>query len=472
MILRRQLALTALLAALVAAVLLSLALERLRDRDRRAMLVRVAEGHLTDVVREACEADPVWFLAGPRGGRPTAAQRAMPDADVYLPRPASDELPFEVFAYDGQFEAGSSAAPRFPADVRRQLRGLEQGYAFGAYDSLTGEGLDLALITGWSPGPCAVLLFRLRPEPRGFAVTAIAFVTLLAAGLAVVAVTTARTEWRLRRLAGAARESARTGYATLVPVSGRDEVGSFSAGFNAAAVELKRRGVDAREREEALQRHARHAADEVAAPLRELEARLGALSDDASLDDRARHELRRTLIDAHHLVARLENLAAVVRLRSTTLPGGDVDLPALVGRLVEGRRALARAMDVDVTAAFPTVPVTHRADATLVERAVANVLDNALLNNRPGGHVRVELKRYERGGRFALTVSDDGPGVSDETFAALTANRRFRGDEGRSGRPGRGLGLAVAREVADRFGLQLELRRPQAGGLEVEFAVR
>jgi signal transduction histidine kinase len=69
-------------------------------------------------------------------------------------------------------------------------------------------------------------------------------------------------------------------------------------------------------------------------------------------------------------------------------------------------------------------------------------------------------------------VIDDGPGVTDEAFAALTANRRFRGDEGRSARAGRGLGLAVAREVTDRVGLQLELRRPSAGGFEVEFSVR
>lgn len=472
MILRRQLALTALLSALAAAVLLLLALGWIRDRDRRAMLVRVAEGHLTDVVREACEADAVWFLAGPRGGRPTAAQRAMPDADVYLPRPETEELPFEVFAYDGQFDAGSSAAPRFPADVRRQLRGLEQGYAFGTYGSLTGEGLQLALLTGWSPGPCAVLLFRLRPEPGAFNVSAAAFVILLAAGLAVAVATTARTEWRLRHLAAAVRESARTGYTTMAPVSGRDEVSSFSAAFNEAAAELKRRGVDVREREQALRRHAQHAADEVAVPMSMLEDRLGALTGDAALDDRTRSELCSALIDVHHLGARLENLEAVVRLRNASLAGENVELSALIADLVEHRRLVARAAGVAVTLSLQPAPVIFEADPKLVARAVANVLDNAILNNRPGGHVRVDLKSYERDGRFTLTVTDDGPGVSDEAFAALTANRRFRGDEGRSGRPGRGLGLAVAREVADRFGLQLEIRRPQAGGLEAEFRVR
>jgi signal transduction histidine kinase len=70
-----------------------------------------------------------------------------------------------------------------------------------------------------------------------------------------------------------------------------------------------------------------------------------------------------------------------------------------------------------------------------------------------------------------LFVIDNGPGVSEEHFRGLTAIRRFRGDESRNRRPGApGLGLAVAREVCDRYGLQLDLKRPAAGGFEVEIS--
>src|SRR5437762_983860 len=59
---------------------------------------------------------------GERRPRPKAEERARPDADVNLPRPSTDPLPFELFAYDEDFSASSSAGPRFPSDLKRVLR--------------------------------------------------------------------------------------------------------------------------------------------------------------------------------------------------------------------------------------------------------------------------------------------------------------------------------------------------------------
>ena len=478
MTLTRKTLLTSLAVALPVALILTTAVNRVRERDRRAALARVAEGHLTDAVRDACESNPAWFLAGPRSGRPTAAERALPDAELYLPRPDRSELPFEVFAYDGGFEAGSSAAPRFPDEVRRGLRRLPppalQGFASGTYESSAGAGVEVGMLTGWSPGPCAVLLFRLRPEAGHRATTLAMFAGFFLAALLVAGAVTALPTWRIGVLARAARASARREYSDMVPVGGQDEIGALGAAFNEAAADIRRRAVDVKDREEALRRHVRQTSEDVAAPLAALEARIAALSSEAGLGDRPRAELTAALVDAHQVVSRLNNLAAVARLRAT--PGDETREPVNLGRLVEtivaSRAPLARANQVDVVVAQPEGLVTWQADPVLVEQAVANVIDNAILYNRPGGYVRVELTGYERDTRFALRITDNGPGVTDEAFAALTANRRFRGDEGRSGRAGRGLGLAVAREVADRFGLELGLSRPSTGGLEVTFSVR
>lgn len=472
----RRVLLTSLAVAFAAAVVLLLVVERVRRADAGAALQRVAQGHQTDAVRDACEADPQWFLAGPRSGRPTMAERMQPDADVKLPRPSKDELPFEFFAYDDQFSGTSTAAPRFPDEFRRAMRSSPPSRSmYGTYDSASGTGVQFAALTGWSPGPCAVMLFRMRPAPNPVRTRLVLFAILFAVSLVVAVAVALPMTRRLSSLTAAVRESARADYSGIPPVTGRDDITALGAAFNEAAADIRGRITDAQDREEALRRYVEVTKEDVAAPLGDLEERLGALQASPQLPPPVADDVRRAVRDAHVLRARLQNLAAVARLRAVTdqSPREVVDLTSLVAHLVTSRAALSRAAGVTVDLQPPDPGVTVKADARLLEQAIGNVLDNAIMHSGPGARVRVELRGFEHGGRFSLRVTDNGRSVSDQDFTELTANKRFRGDESRTRRPGgRGLGLALAREVADRFGLRLDLRRPDAGGLEVELAPR
>ncbi len=462
--------------AFIAAVVLLLVVERVRRADAVAALQRVAQAHQTDAVRDACEADPLWFLAGPRSGRPTMAERALPDADVKLPRPSRDELPFEFFAFDDQFSGMSTASPRFPDEFKRAMRSSPPSRSMhGTYESASGTGQQYAALTGWSPGPCAVMLFRMRPSPNPVRTRILLFAALFAVCLGIAIVSARPMARRLSTLMAAVRESARADYSGIPPVTGHDDITALGAAFNEAAADIRQRITDARDREETLRRHVEVTRDDVATPLGDLEERLGALQAHPQLPPNVADELRQAVRDAHQMRARLQNLASVARLRAVNehTPREIVDLTSLVTHLVPSRAALARASGVSVDLQPPDPGVTVKADARLLEQAIGNVLDNAILHSGPGTRVRVELRGFEHGGRFSLRVTDTGRSVSDQDFTELTANKRFRGDESRTRRPGgRGLGLALAREVADRFGLQLDLRRPVSGGFEVELAPR
>jgi signal transduction histidine kinase len=317
------------------------------------------------------------------------------------------------------------------------------------------------------------MLFRARPTGGGWARVAFAGGAFVV-GLAIALIAAGPTAARVRRLAEAARASAREEYATMAPIAGRDEIASMGAVFNEAAADIRRRMVDSADREEALQRHVTMTSEEVAAPLADVVSSLGTAHDTAGLPPAARAALRESLRNVHQLAGRLASLTAATRLRAgERLSRERVDLGAIAREVVDERQALARASEVTLVFTPATGAVHVDADRALLAQAIGNVVDNAILFNRAGGRVDVELRSYEHGARFALRVADNGPGVSDEEFAGLTANKRFRGDVSRTRRPGgRGLGLAVAREVADRFGLQLDIRQPSAGGMEVEFSPR
>jgi signal transduction histidine kinase len=224
-----------------------------------------------------------------------------------------------------------------------------------------------------------------------------------------------------------------------------------------------------KDREESLRRYIGSTTENVTAPLAALEQRLAALAH-SDAPSAIQTDIRAALADAHSLSMRLQNLSVAATLRmAMESPAVDaVDLGPLVQRVIDRQAGFARAAGVNVTFAPADHPLVAVADAALFEQAVNNLVDNAIRYNRPGGQVAITLERT-RDGRFSLRVSDDGPGAPDDVLAKLNANRRFRGDEGRTQRPGHlGLGLAIVREVADRFKMQWAFRRSAKGWFEAE----
>lgn len=90
-------------------------------------------------------------------------------------------------------------------------------------------------------------------------------------------------------------------------------------------------------------------------------------------------------------------------------------------------------------------------------RLVTNLLDNAFKYVPSGGRVALTLKAGPE-----LCVSDDGPGVPPESRAAIF-ERFNRGDGSNGDEQGAGLGLALARAIAERHGLVIELQDSDKG---------
>ncbi|MCB9743165.1 MAG: HAMP domain-containing histidine kinase [Alphaproteobacteria bacterium] len=152
------------------------------------------------------------------------------------------------------------------------------------------------------------------------------------------------------------------------------------------------------------------------------------------------------------VVQRLVSSGDALRLvrRSTTLW-------ALIGRCVRLQGPEAREAGVKLEAELIEA-AEGQLDGPLLRRAIENLIRNAVtaLAKQEGGHVRVRL---EREGDVALVhVDDDGPGVPEEEREDI-----FRA--GVSGRPdGTGLGLPLARRVAEAHGGSLLVTHSPLGG--------
>ena len=160
------------------------------------------------------------------------------------------------------------------------------------------------------------------------------------------------------------------------------------------------------------------------------------------------------LVDDLLLLARGDAGALDVR-------AGPVDLDDVVARLVAERRERGTRIDTRGVR-----PVQVRGDATQLGRAMANLLDNAVRHARSA----VTVALAESDGSAVLTVADDGPGIPaqerDRVFERFT-----RLDDARTAAGGAGLGLAIARDIAERHGGTLVLVTAAPDGARFVFTL-
>jgi signal transduction histidine kinase len=143
------------------------------------------------------------------------------------------------------------------------------------------------------------------------------------------------------------------------------------------------------------------------------------------------------------------------------------DLAEVTARVLQARHPLASARQIRIDAALAPAPATG--DAGLAERLVANLADNALCYNVPGG--QVEVTTGVRNGRPVLILANTGPPVpADQIQRLLQPFQRLRPD--RAGEPeGSGLGLSIAAAITKAHGGDFSARPRPGGGLRVEISL-
>jgi signal transduction histidine kinase len=265
-------------------------------------------------------------------------------------------------------------------------------------------------------------------------------------GGAVVAQALAR---RVRRLEVAAEDVAAGHYVEPLHDASEDELGELTRAFNAMQEQLRR--VDVARRE-----FVATASHELRTPIFSLGGFVELLRD----EDVSEEERRDFLEEIAQQVTRLRKLA-VDLLDLSRLDSGSLALEIETVDLAEVAELTAREFEpatrehgADLRLLLPEGGVTARCDRERVVQIVRILIDNALRHTPPGTTVRVSAGSDSAGA--ALTVADEGPGLP---AGKPVFDRFVTGGESR----GAGLGLAIARELAERMGGSLRSSGNGAG---------
>jgi two-component system, OmpR family, sensor histidine kinase MprB len=353
------------------------------------------------------------------------------------------------------YQQPGGVAAKLPVDATTQRVATGEGKPF--FHDAHVSGYHVRIYTGQIAGGIALQLARpltetdhaLRRLRFWLLVVALAGIATAAAlGLAVARTALAPVR-RLTRTTEHVTETRDLG--SRIDARGSDELSRLATSFNTMLAALE-------ESSEAQRQLVQDASHELRTPLTSLRTNMEVLAregDSLAPEERRQlvHDVNEQLAEMSALVAELMELA---RGAQHAQEPEDVRLDLLVEGAIERARRRREGVRFDANLAPTTV---HGVPAS-IERAVGNLLDNAIKWSPDGGTIEVSV----HDGR--VVVRDHGPGIPNNDLPHVF-DRFYRSPDVR-GTPGSGLGLAIVRQVAQAHGGEVHAEAAQGGGTRVE----
>ena len=216
--------------------------------------------------------------------------------------------------------------------------------------------------------------------------------------------------------------------------------------------------------EDAQRRFVANASHEMRTPIAALKGLIELLEDGAKNDPEVRDDFMRTMqLEVDRLGRLVADLLTLAQLEAGTF---ELDLQpepaeALIGSVCSIMRALAERAGVAIVVELPSGAMQVRADRDRIVQVLLGFVDNALKHSRRGD--TITMRARVAGGDAVLEVADQGPGIEPELVPQLF-DRFYRADEARAGARGAGLGLAIAKEIAEAHGTSIDVSATPGGG--------
>jgi two-component system sensor histidine kinase MprB len=422
-----------------------------------AVAVAIALGSIAAyvVVRDTLRGQIDRSLQGPAEAGNATFRVQGPEGAGVLQNP-----PVLVQRFEGDRLIGGTAGLQARLGDREQVREVAAGERPPFFADTTVNGVHVRYYTARAPDGSAVQVARpmtevdgaLRKVRMGLVVVALVGIAL-AAFLARFA--TRQAVRPVTDLTETAEHVARTrDLSRRIQAEGDDELARLAASFNTMLEALE----DSQRAQRQLVADASH---ELRTPLTSLRTNLEVLGAPRELPPGDRERLRTDVVA--QLGELTELVGDLVELARDAEPAGEPPEPVRLDELVAAAVDRAQRHAPQVVFDAELEPCVVNGARGRLDRAVANLLDNAAKWSPPGATVDVRLRDGE------LTVRDHGPGIADEDLPHVF-DRFYRAAAAR-GRAGSGLGLAIVRQVADLHAGTVRAEPAPGGGALLRLAL-
>lgn len=274
---------------------------------------------------------------------------------------------------------------------------------------------------------------------------------------------------RFRKLTAAVERFAVGDYGQRVEPGRDDEIGHLSRAFNdmAATIEVQ---LDAlRENDRQRRELVANLSHDFRTPLTSLRGYAQQLrrASDLSAETRDAH-LAAILANADRLTGLARQLSTLARVDAFEQPlcVDAFSLAELIHDIAGKFRPQAEGAGLSLSVeCTPTLPAVA-ADLALIDRVLANLIDNAVSATPAGGSIRVSA--HATATQVEVQVADTGVGLSADELAVVT-QRFYRTPASRRRSEGTGLGLSIVEEICARHGTRLRLYSGPGQGMRAAF---
>lgn len=201
------------------------------------------------------------------------------------------------------------------------------------------------------------------------------------------------------------------------------------------------------------------ASHELRTPLSVLDARIQSLQRRLPPDDSSAEAVAAIRRDTRVLIDVVGDLLLAAGAESTE-PGEPSDVHAVVAEAADGLRLIAARHRVAIVVSPASQPLRTIVPATSLRRCVVALLDNAIAWSPEASTVTVTVALVR--GQIELTVADQGPGINgiepERVFDRFAHTASPQPGRAPARRQGFGIGLALVREIALRYGGSVQVR--------------
>lgn len=259
----------------------------------------------------------------------------------------------------------------------------------------------------------------------------------------------------LQRIGGAAEKIMEGDYSARTGVRQNDEIGALASNIDGLFVQLSNVEEERRRLDKMRQDFVSNISHELRTPVTVLKGSLEVLEEGLITDPEEMQEyFRQMSSDTAHLQRLVNDLLELSRLQNTNfkIEKAELNLTDIVKEAVRSMQRIAEQKQVRIQLENEAGNIFFVGDYGRLRQMFMIILDNAVKFSTPEGCVPVKM--YFRGEERIISVTDSGSGILPEEIPYIFD--RFYKERSEQNKSGSGLGLSIAKQIADRHGIRIQ----------------